>query len=213
MNYEQIKKYRVEWALAKRILSGLGLSADEIEARRHELHVKALGTDKSSTLFTDKEMDAVLREFRAISKADDLTGQIELGDMGAQRKRHGIGQLLDAVGLGSEFVEQWLDRRRRAGRMLTLQGPTATFETVGLADLEPLYIDLKKACRRRWPRKGDLLTEIRVMKMSHEFHEETTRSQVCGALGCKVLPELHDLDYEALLIVIATLRRMMEVPF
>lgn len=208
MNYQQIKKYRFEWARVKAVLAARGLSEAEMEAQRHELHMKALGEDKSSTLFTDKEMDTVLREFRAISSADDMTGQIELGGMDATRKRHGIGQLLTALEMGEADAEHWVARRQKAGRLLTASGPAASFETIGLADLEPLYIDLKKACRRRWKRKGDLLTEIRVLRMSHEFEEETTKAAMKEALGTHALAQLETLSYEALLIVVATLRKI-----
>jgi hypothetical protein len=216
MNYDQIKKYRFEWARVKAVLAVSGMKEADMEAKRHELHIKALGEDKSSTLFNDKEMDNVLREFRAISSADDLRGQIELGGMDEERKRHSICHLLDALGSGNaEFIERWISRRQRAGRMLTVQGPTATFETIGLADLEPLFIDLKKVCRRRWPRKGDLLTEIRVLKMSREFDEDVTKSAICAALRTETLPPLEKLDYEALLIVISTLKTLPteDIPF
>lgn len=215
MNYDQIKKYRFEWARVKAVLAASGMGEADMETKRHELHVTAIGKDKSSTLFSDKEMDDVLREFRAISNAGDMKGQIELGEMDATRKRHGIRQLMKALEKTEDFAEQWVSRRQRAGRLLSASGPAATFETIGLADLEPLYIDLKKACRRRWKRKGDLLTEIRVLRMSHEFEEQTTVAAMMEALGSQTFGQLETLDYEALLVVVTTLRNLMttEVPF
>lgn len=215
MNFQQIKKYRFEWARVKAVLATRGMSEAEMEAKRHELHVEALGADKSSTLFSDKEMDDVLGKFREISSADDMTGQIELGDMAASRKRHGVRLLLIALEKDDSYAEHWISRRQKAGRMLTVQGPAATLDTIGVADLEPLYIDLKKACRRRWARKGDLLTEIRVIRMERDLDEETTKEAIRKALELPVLRQLEAMDYEALLVVISTLRRTYseDVPF
>jgi hypothetical protein len=43
---------------------------------RHELHIAALGEDKSHKHFTNEEFDKVLGQMRAISRPTDLAGQI-----------------------------------------------------------------------------------------------------------------------------------------
>jgi hypothetical protein len=43
---------------------------------RHELHIAALGEDKSHKHFTNDEFDKVLGQMRAISKPTDLAGQL-----------------------------------------------------------------------------------------------------------------------------------------
>lgn len=43
---------------------------------RHELHIKALGADKSHAAFTNKDLDKVLAEFRALSQPTSVTGQV-----------------------------------------------------------------------------------------------------------------------------------------
>jgi len=46
------------------------------EADRHELHARALGEDKSHRLFSNRDFDLVLAEFRAVSRPSDLAGQL-----------------------------------------------------------------------------------------------------------------------------------------
>jgi len=43
---------------------------------RHELHIRALGQDKSHLDFTNEDFDRVLAEFRAVSRPDDLAAQL-----------------------------------------------------------------------------------------------------------------------------------------
>jgi hypothetical protein len=47
---------------------------------RHDLHVKALGLDKSHLDFTNEDLDQVLAEFRAISQPDNLAAQLRQQD-------------------------------------------------------------------------------------------------------------------------------------
>ncbi len=85
MTTPQIRKYRAEWGRAYRALRAGGWPPARAEARRHELHVKALGFDKPSAELTNREFDLVLREFHAISDGGDLNRQIALDEMGERR--------------------------------------------------------------------------------------------------------------------------------
>ena len=67
MTDKQEKLYWREWAAVR---------AAWPEANRHELHVRALGEDKSHKLFSNRDFDLVLAEFRAVSKPSDLAGQL-----------------------------------------------------------------------------------------------------------------------------------------
>lgn len=209
MTDPQLGLYRREWNAARQVLRRGGLSPKDADARRHELHVEALGADKSSTDLTNKEFDEVLKAFRAISRPADFAGQMALADMAAERKRHAIRQLMDALELDDAEMERRIARRQHAGRLVTASAEAAvTFETIGVEDLERLLIDLKRDCRRRWPRKGDLLTEIRVLRMSHEFDEAETTKAVREALRWRTLPALERMDYDPLLVVVGTMRRL-----
>jgi hypothetical protein len=54
------------WAKAKAMLQLGGMKdAQELEAKRHEIHTEALGTDKSHKDFTNKDLDRVLDAFDA----------------------------------------------------------------------------------------------------------------------------------------------------
>lgn len=67
----QIALYWREWALVRRVASD-----EASDHLRHELHVKALGVDKSSRALNNREFDRVLSEFRAISRPADLDAQL-----------------------------------------------------------------------------------------------------------------------------------------
>src|ERR1035441_4613794 len=44
---------------------------------RHSLHVKALGQDKSHLDFTNVDFDLVLAEFRALSRSEEHTSELQ----------------------------------------------------------------------------------------------------------------------------------------
>lgn len=60
---------------------------------RHELHIRALGQDKSHLDLTNEDFDRVLAEFRAISRPDDLAAQLRQQDMPRRRLLYTISQL------------------------------------------------------------------------------------------------------------------------
>ena len=60
---------------------------------RHELHARALGFDKSHLDFTNEDLDKVLAEFLAISRPDDLAGQLRQQDQPRRRLLYTIRHL------------------------------------------------------------------------------------------------------------------------
>lgn len=213
INQSQIQLYLREWGKVRVILRRT-MSPKEADAQRHALTIQALGYDKSSKEFSNDELDKVLKQFRAISKPGDLHAQMD--DQAANRGRFKVRQLLSALGKDEAHAEQLIDGRHAGDALVTVSAEgVATFENIGPADLERIALDLKEECRKRWPRKGDLLNEIRLMRMEFEFDEETANREVCAALGAERMPAVEALGYDELLKVIAAMRRIMntEVPF
>ena len=60
---------------------------------RHELHVRALGHDMSHLDFSNEDLDRVLAEFRAITRPEDLVGQLRQQDQPRRRLEWSIRHL------------------------------------------------------------------------------------------------------------------------
>jgi len=55
------------WSKVRKTYIELGeFSPSEADQQRHELHRSALGQDKSSTAFTNRDLDAILDQFQAV---------------------------------------------------------------------------------------------------------------------------------------------------
>jgi hypothetical protein len=68
INPKQNALYFREWAKAKAVyVKFCGYTSKEAEAMRHDLHLDALGSDKSHLDFTNDDLDAVLDAFEAVS--------------------------------------------------------------------------------------------------------------------------------------------------
>ena len=72
MTSSQKSLYFREFGAARRAC----LEAGAPDPDRHALHVRALGTDVSSRALTNRQLDAVLAVFRAISAGDNLNAQL-----------------------------------------------------------------------------------------------------------------------------------------
>jgi hypothetical protein len=68
----QNRLYFREWGRVRAACKQQGFPIPD----RHDLHVKALGLDKSHLDFTNEDLDQVLAEFRAISQPDNLAAQL-----------------------------------------------------------------------------------------------------------------------------------------
>ncbi len=85
MTSAQYRKYLREWGPVRRTFRAQGLSSAACDAKRHELHRKALGFDKSSLALSNSEFDAVLAVFSAISRPADLETQLRLQEQTDRR--------------------------------------------------------------------------------------------------------------------------------
>lgn len=209
INHGQQMRYFVEWGKAKKVLRET-MSATEAEAQRHAIHVQALGRDKSSSDFTNDDLDKVLAAFKAISNRAGFREQMEQADQPAKRARFKVTELMSALGMDELGLQRMINARHEAGRLVTVgSAAAASFEMLGVEDLEHLALILKERCRAKWPRKGDLLTEIRLMRMECDFDEPTAIETVSNALGSAVSFERFEaLDYDNLLKVVGALKNM-----
>lgn len=98
MNPAQIRKYRLLWGKVRKTLRASGVSPEAADARRHQIHVKALGFDKSSLEFTNAELDKVFAHFIAILEPDNLQAQIRILEQPAERRARAIQLCRDLVG-------------------------------------------------------------------------------------------------------------------
>jgi hypothetical protein len=81
--------YFREWGRVRSVCKQQGFSIPD----RHDLHVKALGLDKSHLDFTNADFDRVLAEFRAISQPDNLAAQLRQQAMPRWRLLYSIRRL------------------------------------------------------------------------------------------------------------------------
>lgn len=102
MTKAQTSLYWREWQAAKKALVvHQGLLPSEADRERHAIHRAELGRDKSSSAFTNRDLDLVLAAFRALSRPDDLQAQIDAADQPSIRLVHAIGRL----GLPDDYLD------------------------------------------------------------------------------------------------------------
>ncbi len=87
MNAAQTRKYWWEWGRARAFFLGKGLTHDAADVKRHALHAKALGRDKSSKSFTNADLDKVIAAFRAVWDGGNLDAQLRQIDQPEERLR------------------------------------------------------------------------------------------------------------------------------
>ena len=99
------------WSQAKRVLLNgrITFTGSEENDRRHELHVRALGRDKSHLDFTNRELDYVLAQFRSIIEpfgAQKPTSRWAVPPPEAQRRRiyFAMRGLMRKLRVGEEYV-------------------------------------------------------------------------------------------------------------
>lgn len=85
MTAAQVKFYRCEWGLVRKHFRAQGLEPKACDAKRHELHKRSLGYDKSSLDLTNVEFDKVLAVFSSISRPADLSTQLRLQEQAPER--------------------------------------------------------------------------------------------------------------------------------
>ena len=91
MTPAQNKLYFREWGRVRSVCKQQGFPIPD----RHDLHVKALGLDRSHLDFTNEALAQVLAEFRAISQPDNLAAQLRQQDQPRRRLLYSIMRLAD----------------------------------------------------------------------------------------------------------------------
>ena len=86
MTSKQIVLYWREWGSLGKRCAAEGWTVPD----RHELHVRALGRDKSMKLLTNREFDLVLGVFRTYSQAENLQSQVRQMRQPRTRLEHRI---------------------------------------------------------------------------------------------------------------------------
>ena len=87
MSPAQTALYFREWGLVRTWYIVHGLDQKQADAKRHELHVAALGRAKSSKAFTNADLDKVLAKFRAVHDGGNLEAQLAAEDAPEERRR------------------------------------------------------------------------------------------------------------------------------
>lgn len=98
MNAAQTNLYLYEWGRARKWFREHGIDPKQADAKRHALHAKALGRDKSSKDFTNADLDKVIAAFRAISDGGNLDAQLAQIDQPEERRKWIIGRCWRAMG-------------------------------------------------------------------------------------------------------------------
>jgi len=103
MTASQNKHYWRVWGEVRRMLIELGefSSADAAE-ERHAIHVEALGCEKSSKDFTNKDLDAVLDHFE--KRLVLLRGPVT-GDRTTEQPVKRLIWAIDQLGLDEPYIE------------------------------------------------------------------------------------------------------------
>jgi len=83
----QTSLYFREWGLVRKHYVAQGIDPKLADAKRHELHKKALGQMKSSKAFTNADLDKVLAVFYAITRPADLNSQLRQMEQQTERIR------------------------------------------------------------------------------------------------------------------------------
>lgn len=88
MTAKQEGLYWREWGLCRKALIALGFTSTEAAEKRHELHIRAHGADKSHAAFLDGEFTKILGVFRSYSRPGSLDEQLRVIDEPEARKRN-----------------------------------------------------------------------------------------------------------------------------
>lgn len=158
MTAAQLRLYRREWAACRQVLRGLGRTPSEADAERHAIHVRALGRDKSSLVFTNSEFDQVLSVFRSYTRSDDLGEQLRLQDQPEQRlagMRERAVKLAGQIGVQEHGLEGYLEHlaQQVCARPWVRLGEVETAKLCGILERQAqrLHARAKQAVRRVVP--------------------------------------------------------------
>lgn len=86
MTTAQTSLYFWEWGHVRRHFIRHGIDPKQADHKRHELHTRALGRDKSSKAFSNAELDKVIAVFRAVYDGGNLGAQLRQLDQPEYRR-------------------------------------------------------------------------------------------------------------------------------
>jgi len=159
--------YFFAWGQLRKLMRSHGVPPAECDAMRHEVHVEALGYDKSHLKFTKDETDDVIDRFR------QLSGAIRETDYKRGRRIYVIRQICASMGKGEEYAQGVADQmdfdherpRRARGQMdgefemakweAELQRDTATHHRP-VEELSPVELDKVIVALREYQDRGVL---------------------------------------------------------
>lgn len=189
MSTAQEKFYWSLWSMARK---------RNPEADRKALH-KQLGLPDSHHAFNQEDFDGWKSFCLAEGQPSNYHGQVATAAMPRTRRIWLAEQLCRALGEQPEYALATLARMNRERGMGAAE--------LALEDLDEVRLDkvltaLRKACRRSWPTKADLLRAISEFCRSHEIDDRTAYEASAKALNTPSLcwPDLH---YDKLLIAFA----------
>jgi hypothetical protein len=97
MTPAQNSLYWREWGKTRARLISYGFTSQQAASKRHALHVKALGKDRSHASFTNADFDKVLGVFRAIHDDANLDAQLRQIEQPEHRREDLINRCWDAT--------------------------------------------------------------------------------------------------------------------
>lgn len=133
------------WREAKKILMNGRETWTKYEEnlRRHELTVRALGRDKSSNDFTQRDFDKIIAELKAIVNPDDLNGQLRQQDMHTRRMQFGLRKLMRELGVGNAYVDAIVHQMNDHGEL-----GSNRLDALDVDELRKVMIALRKHQQR-----------------------------------------------------------------
>lgn len=102
MTSAQTALYFFHWGKVREHYLALGIDSKQVDAKRHQLHLKALGRAKSSKDFTNADLDKVIAAFRAVYDDANLDAQLDQIDQPEKRRELLTARLIAA---GAKFIE------------------------------------------------------------------------------------------------------------
>jgi hypothetical protein len=147
----QTRLYWREWGRARERFLGLGFTNAQADAKRHELHLKALGKAKSSKALNNADLDKVLAAFRAVWDDANLDAQLRQEEQ-PEKRRIALQQRCYRA------VESFITDPIEARRSLAIEnyvGATAQrichkrFDELGEAELGKVAGALERSARVR----------------------------------------------------------------
>lgn len=106
INSRQIKCiYWPAWRAAEKALIAGGHTKQEADEIRKEIHIAVTGSACSSKALINRQLDACLSRFSAISSPRDGARQAALADGACKRVRYAIRQIQTRMSLEDAYVE------------------------------------------------------------------------------------------------------------